>query len=250
VSGVSKHHSQTLFKMILSENRKLYFQNFFSIPSQVTESTIDKLERLAMMKLLGVYAYDEFSEDLSNGVPNSEKWKTFVNGENYENNAGLAVKYDGVKNLLQAYVSSQLSSGYNYMTGVGYVSPSPENSSRASAVFNQLESNKRFNSFVQEFCSAENYVIQVNDEIERTADSIVDNLDNTYTVTADTELINVKSQIEIGNNFYNVNFVDATTFKIDASTGQTFELEFKFRKYNRFAPEAVSEKKILSYGKH
>jgi len=94
---------------------------------------IHELEYNLFIDLLGAELYNEFVDDLVDGVPQTQKWLNFLNGATYTDCYGCVRNYLGVKSFLVPLVYSEfIQSSKNFNSNLGLVTPKSENSNKTS----------------------------------------------------------------------------------------------------------------------
>ena len=221
--------------MILSKNIEDYFKGYYSIEidNYLTEDFVNAAEMQYLQSLLGIDSYFELKSDLTNGVPQSDKWKNFVNGVIYEID-NKQINYKGIIDMLQGFIYYEIYKLNNTSpTGVGQGRLSPENSELASYIQNEYEYFERYNKSVELSKEAQLFLSENQKSYDITATNITEVV-GIYTVTCDMTNILINSRV-LFDKYYTVKTVTGTNFTFEAETGKTFDLNFTFKLYNNLS---------------
>jgi len=238
--------------MILSNNISNYFNGEFSYPLTKTDkllSFIDKKEKAIITDLLGYQLAKQFFADLDDGVPQSQKWVDFVNGTEYKNS--YLINYEGIIEALQYYLLYFLLLNFEeYNSSSGRGNPYMRNFDSSATYEKEITANGHFNNMSYLYNQAGDYLEYENqNKISKTATSITDNTDGTYTVLLSNtdNLCNYQIIIldDIEYEIYDV--ILNTSFKINETTGITLNNDFYFYKYYKLATIPQFTKSLIQY---
>lgn len=239
--------------MIISENIQQYFAGEYHYSHFKTESYkkfVDKVEREVIEDLLGFQVAKQFFADLVLGTPASQKWIDFVNGKYYQHSRGFQLRYLGILGFLQNYCLSEFIRKFETSnTGSGRRILDTKNSNAITGRELKEILNQYYNTANVEYCHSFIFVKSQNETIKYTASSVNDNIDGTYTFAiANTEFLNNFSEVFIsGKKFEVSNLVLNTSFDITAISGQTFALDFEFRKYGELMNSIRTDNHLIRY---
>jgi len=238
--------------MILSENIENYFGGEFAFSTTLKNQNIvliDKEEKRITTDLLGYELFKQFNNDLINGLPVTQKWIDFVNGIDYILD-GVLKNYTGIIEMLQYYTLSILTEKFQlFQTGIGIRKLEGENSLDTSNLEKEQEIVNNYNNCLPLYRQAYDFLYNNNEIQNRTATSIIDNLDNTYTVnlTNTTDICDYQKVILNGKEYEVTNLISNTSFNINENTGVVFNLDFQFLKYGNLISIPKYSKKIINY---
>ena len=238
--------------MILSENIENYFGGEFAFSTTLKNQNIvliDKEEKRITTDLLGYELFKQFNNDLSNGLPVTQKWINFVNGIDYVLD-GVLKNYSGIIEMLQYYTLSILTEKFQlFQTGIGIRKLEGENSLDTSNIEKEQQIINNYNNCLPLYRQAYDFLYNNNEIQNRTATSIIDNFDNTYTVnlTNTTDICDYQKVILNGKEYEVTNLISNTSFNINENTGVVFNLDFQFFKYGNLISIPKYSKKIINY---
>ena len=238
--------------MILSENIENYFGGEFAFSTTLKNQNIvliDKEEKRITTDLLGYELFKQFNNDLINGLPVTQKWIDFVNGIDYVLD-GVLKNYTGIIEMLQYYTLSILTEKFQlFQTGIGIRKLEGENSLDTSNIEKEQQIINNYNNCLPLYRQAYDFLYNNNEIQNRTATSIIDNLDNTYTVnlTNTTDICDYQKVILNGKEYEVTNLISNTSFNINENTGVVFNLDFQFFKYGNLISIPKYSKKIINY---
>ena len=226
------------------------FVGNFSIPDENPFLQDDNLtfieakEKSYLKKFLGTGSYNELINNIS-----SEKWQKLILGFDYqEENYFYSIK--GLKEMLIAFVYYEITKeSQTSNSAVGFIKSETENSTPDNVYNQQQKIFESYNLGLGIYNNLSVWIYSNNDQEKKTASSIVDNGDGTYTFNiSDTGNILNYSIIETNNGYYVVSdLVDNTSFKITEATGKTFTNNFEFYKYGNLITQHLRFKNIINY---
>jgi len=241
--------------MILSENLDNYFSGFYAVsennPYFSDPKFISGLEKRFLLDFLGASAFLEFQNDIQNGLPTSEKWIDFVNGIIYEYENEQII-YEGILEMLQGFIFYKLYQISNTQQGnFENIDLKYKNALALSLSKNENENFKRWNKAVNFQKKAMEFLLIKNENsIKQTASNIADNLNDTYTITSNAQILGLLnfSRVKMSDNLdYTVSNITAIDFQITAETGKIFENNFSFFLYNNLRLTSFAEKQQIRY---
>lgn len=194
--------------------------------------------------LLGNYAYNEFKNNLT-----AQKWTDILIDFDFTSNNELFF-YRGIKKMLIALCYYHLNLELlNLPSSSGYIKPNLENAENNSDFKSANHLVNAFNDGMSIYRGLYWYFQNNNIEFIKTADSITDNLDGTYTIAiSDTSNLLDYSTIMLDGKLYVVSDLDDnTSFKIQEITGKTFSLNFTHKKYNEIKSAYLMNKTFIEY---
>ncbi|MBE9489009.1 MAG: hypothetical protein IMY67_01825 [Bacteroidetes bacterium] len=237
--------------MIISNDIGNYLVGEFTFSNDIKETSvvfIDKLEKEITKQLLGYELFKQFNADLLDGSPVSQKWVDFVDGTDYELDSVLK-EYTGILDMLQYYVLSKLITEYQFFqTSMGLRKLKGDNSDAISILDVEKAAIGKYNYLLPFYRKAYEYIYNNNEVQQGLADSIVDNLDGTYTVLlSSTTNINNYQKVKFGIDYEVTGLILNTSFVIKETVGHSFNLDFSFEKYGNLISIPKSHKKLITY---
>ncbi len=207
---------------------------------------VEKTEKAYLKRLLGFESYKEFKENTQ-----SDKWQPFIEGFEYEYNNKL-YELKGFRDVLIGFAYYEIMSEmFSLPTSSGLVTPNYENAEKQAKFEWQRKIFNSFNESLSIYNNLAMYFYQNNTLITKTATSIIDNGDGTYTVNlSDTsDLLNFSRVKMSDGKYYTVSdLIENTSFKITAEAGKSFGNEFSFYKYNNIRTSNIAYKKMVYFG--
>jgi len=210
------------------------------------KSYIAEVQEEELKKLLGIELYLEFGAELPN--PTTQKFIDLLNGVVYTCN-DLTFDYTGLKRMLQYFTFNEYVNDQDVQnTIIGNVSGKSRNSENlgpnATLSFSEAKNNKG----VDFYRAAQAFIIN-NNEQKRVSTAVVDNLDDTYTVSVDITLYMVTGQPFMINGVeYTFGVItENDNFVFSAPTGLNFPNESKIN-YEIFSTFKGVEKNKSFFG--
>jgi len=213
------------------------------------QSVIEETEQTILQHALGSFAYREFVADLdAAGQPQSQKWIDFVDGVFWENQsfAQDLQKFEGFKKALLGFCYFNILKSKTLQNSAGVVMPISEN--QESTWQNSIiEANKRWNAAITAYNSAFDFLKYANENINKIADSVTDNTNNTYTyLVGNTDFLGKDGHIKVKGSFMKItNVTENTSVTFEAESGQALPLEFYYKKYFRVHHSLLDRKQIM-----
>jgi len=133
------------------------FDGIYTIPSHEflndrTLAIIHDYEYRHLRDLLGAELYNEFTTDLVNGVPTTQKWTDFLDGKEYLSINGCMLNYEGIKSFLVPLVwADYILHAQNYQTNIGNVLPGAENATNTGDFNLNRISNDAWNVGIEKY---------------------------------------------------------------------------------------------------
>jgi hypothetical protein len=238
--------------MILSNNIGNYFVGEFAYPKDKLINLtdfIDKSEKEIITMLLGYELAKQFFADIQNGLPTTDKWQKFTNGDEYES-SGELIKFSGILEMLQYFILDLLLNKFeNSNTGIGKRSLDADYSQPISKINIEIEGNYMHGNGLKLYNEAYDYIFFLNNQINITADAIADNFNNTYTVylTDTTNLCNHQAVFISGQKFFITNLITDTSFDFKTTSGKFFNPNFWTLFFGTLYYTEILPKKIIDY---
>jgi len=236
--------------VIISKNIEEYLGGLFAVADSnpyLRDIFINDVEEKYLKKMLGIDSFIEFKNNLVNGMPQTQKWIDFVEGKVYEVD-NVQVDYQGIIDMLQGFIYYEIYKLQNSaQTSIGNQKLDGKNSYKDTYPQNEFDYLKRYNIAIDLMNDAINFLYNNNTKIEVVATSIVDNGNDTYTITSDTTHLLDYSRVNINNKFYTVSDISATNFVISEISGKTFDVNFYFRVYNELKFRQLQRKQQINY---
>jgi hypothetical protein len=185
---------------------------------------IKEVQEDTLKDLLGAELYLQFGAELPN--PTTQKFIDLLNGVVYTFNDVLS-DYTGLKRMLKYFTYNEYVNDQDVQnTIVGNVSGQSRNSENltpnATLSFSEAKNNKGIDYYRDSY-----KFIQSNDKQERISTAVVDNLDNTYTVSVSSTLYMVAGDtFNINGNEYIFGVItENDNFVFSAPSGLNFSDE-------------------------
>lgn len=206
------------------------------------EDVIDETEEEILRKLMGDFIYTLFFADTVTGSATLNKYVDLLEGTTYTNPSNVIVIYRGLRKMLAYFTYFEYVNNQSVQnTTVGPVQAANENSS----VLSKDQSNnvviQRWNKGVKRYNAACQFIKDYQ-LIEEVTDSIVDNLNGTYTVTftalqpvyiVSGDTITLDRNLEVVATGVDISGDPVVTFNFSHPTGAGFSPTTDFS-YNPF----------------
>ena len=239
--------------MIISDNIDNYFAGEFAYDKDKLMNFlpyIDKIEKQIIVDVIGNDLAQQFFENLQNGLPVSEKWNEFVAGITYQEDDYFAT-YKGILEMLQYFILYNLIMFQEPVNSeIGRLDLQSLYAQNQSNIKKEIDANGYYNNAISLFNDVYVFFEDRNIDFNKTADSIIDNLDGTFTINiSDTEFLNAKQPVYIsGKKYFIFNVIENTSFDISEVAGTIFtSYDFQFKKYGDFTQIKKMPKPLINY---